>query len=82
MEIHFTPDTQARLEQLQAQTGRSADQLLEDAMAGYSDELAQVRTMLDSRYDDIKSGKVKLIDGEEAFQRLMQKTAVQRNPKA
>lgn len=25
---------------------------------------------LDSRYDDIVSGKVKLIDGEEAFARL------------
>jgi len=25
---------------------------------------------LDSRYDDVKSGKVKLIPGEEAFARL------------
>jgi hypothetical protein len=27
-------------------------------MAGYFDELAQVRRMLDDRYDDLKSGKV------------------------
>jgi len=40
---------------------------VEDAMAGYFEELAQVRETLDSRYDDIKSGKVKLISGEEAF---------------
>ena len=34
-------------------------------MAGYFDELAQVTDRLNSRYDDIKSGKVKLIPGEE-----------------
>jgi hypothetical protein len=32
-----------------------------------------VRETLDSRYDDIKSRKVKLIDGEEAFARLKAK---------
>jgi predicted transcriptional regulator len=65
MEVHFSPDTQARLEQLQAETGRSADDLLEDAIAGYFDELCQTREMLDSRYDDIKSGRVKPIPGDE-----------------
>jgi len=48
------------------------EELVEDAMAGYFEELAQVRETLDSRYDDIKSGKVKLISGEEAFARLME----------
>jgi hypothetical protein len=51
-------------------------------MPGYLDELEQTRGMLDSRCDDLKSGKVKPIDGEEAFQRPMQKTAAQPNPKA
>jgi hypothetical protein len=32
-----------------AETGRLADELVEDAMAGYFDELAQIRGMLDSR---------------------------------
>jgi len=48
------------------------EELVEDAMAGYFEELAQVRETLDSRYDDIKCGKVKLISGEEAFARLME----------
>jgi hypothetical protein len=30
--------------------------------------------MLDSRYNDIKSGRLKPIDGEEAFARLRQKS--------
>jgi len=82
MEVHFTPEIQARLERLAAESGRPKDALVQDAMPGYLDELEQTRGMLDSRYDDLKSGKVKPIDGEEAFQRLMQKTAPQRSSKA
>ncbi len=81
MEVHFTPEIQARLDRLAAESGRSKDELVQDAMPGYLDELERSRGMLDSRYDDAKSGKVKLIDGEEAFQRLMQKTAARPNPK-
>ena len=66
MQVQFNnPELQAKIEQWIAQTGRSADELLEDAMAGYFEELAQVHETLDSRYDDITSGKVKLIPGEE-----------------
>lgn len=43
-------------------------------MAGYLLETAQTREMLDGRYDDIKSGRVKPIDGEEAFAMLRQKS--------
>ena len=42
----------------------------EDAMAGYLAEVAEVRQMLDGRYDDLKSGRVKPIDGEEFFESL------------
>jgi hypothetical protein len=66
MQVHFTnPDLQAKIEQWVSQTGRPAEELVEDAMAGYFDELAQVRQTLDARYDDVKSGKIKLIPGEE-----------------
>ena len=37
---------------------------MEDALAGYLEEVAEVREMLGSRYDDINSGRVKPIDGE------------------
>jgi hypothetical protein len=33
-------------------------------MAGYFDELARIRQMLDGRYDDLKSGRVRPIEGE------------------
>jgi predicted transcriptional regulator len=74
MEIHFSPDVQAKLDQMARDSGRPGDQLVEDALLGYFDELAHAREMLDSRYDDLESGRVEPIDGEEAFRRLMEKT--------
>ena len=73
MVVHLKPETASRLQELAATTGRAPDDLVEDAMAGYLAELAQVRKMLDGRYDDIKSGRVAPIDGEEAFDRLRRK---------
>jgi hypothetical protein len=70
MEVNFTPDTEKKLRDLCAQSGRGTDDLVEDAVAGYFDEVSQVQQMLDSRYDDLASGRVKPIDGEEFFEGL------------
>jgi predicted DNA-binding protein len=59
MEIHFTPDVEEKLNDLAAQSGRGPGELVQDALAGYFDELVQTRDMLNSRYDDLKSGRVK-----------------------
>jgi predicted transcriptional regulator len=78
MEVNFTPDVQAELDRLVIETGRSPHEIVQDAMVGYVEELAEVRATLDRRYDDLKSGRVKLIDGEEAYRRLMEKSEAQR----
>jgi hypothetical protein len=71
MHVHLTnPDLQAKLDRWVAETGRGPEELVEDVMAGYFDELARERQMLDSRYDDLKSGRVKPINGEEFFENL------------
>jgi predicted DNA-binding protein len=70
MEVHFKPETETRLNELASTSGRPAGDLVEDAMAGYLAEVAEVRQMLDGRYDDIRSGRVKPIDGEEFFESL------------
>jgi hypothetical protein len=71
MDVHLNnPDLQAKLECWVTETGRGPDELVEDAMAGYFDELARTRQMLDGRYDDLKSGRVTPIDGEEFFENL------------
>ena len=70
MEVHLSPDLEAKLDKWAAETGRAKEEFVEDALTGYFEELAQVREMLDSRYDDIKSGRVKPIDGEAFFENL------------
>ena len=79
MEVHFAPDVEKKLNDLAAQSGRGTDEVLQDALAGYFDDLVETRDMLNSHYDDLKSGTVKPIDGEEAFARLKAKTEAQRN---
>ena len=78
MELHFRPDLQARLDKLAVDSGRDQALLIEEAVSGYLDELAQTRSMLDRRYDELKGGQVTLIDGEEALSRLKAKTHAQR----
>jgi hypothetical protein len=78
MEVHFKPDVQAKLEQMARESGRPSDELLEDAVIGYFDELTLARELIDRRFDELESGMVTPIDGEEAFQRLRENTNAQR----
>jgi hypothetical protein len=78
MEVHFSPELEKKLNDLAALSGRPADELVQDAVAGLVDELAETRAMLDRRYDEIESGKVKMIPGDEAFTRLIGKTEAER----
>jgi predicted transcriptional regulator len=79
MEVHVTPETAKKLRDLAEATGRAPGDILEDALAGYLEEVASVRKTLDSRYDDLKSGRVKPIDGEEAFRKLREKSERRRS---
>lgn len=78
MVVRLKPETESRLQELAAATGRPPEELVEDAMAGYLAELAQTREMLDRRYDELQSGQVKGIDADDAFERLRQKSEERR----
>jgi hypothetical protein len=80
MEIHLTPELQRKLIDVTTKTGRQIDDLVQEAVAGFVDELTAVRHMLDTRYDDVKSGRVEPVDGEEAFTRLRDKSQSRRSP--
>ena len=73
MEVHIAPELQAKIDQLIIETGSTPEQLIEDALTGYVAEIAETREMLNSRYDDLKSGRVKPIDGEAFFESLRQR---------
>ena len=79
MELQVSPETAKKLNDLAASSGRAAEDIVEDALAGYLQEIASVRQTLESRYDDLKSGRVTPIDGEEAFRRLRDKSEHRRS---
>ena len=82
MEVQFTPDEEQKLNELAALRGReSAATLVRDIIEGYFEELAPTREMLESRYDDLKSGRVKPISGEEVEAYFQEKSAARRSQK-
>jgi predicted transcriptional regulator len=74
MKVRVSAETAKKLNDLAARSGRAPNDIVEDALAGYLAEVAVVRTTLDSRYDDLKSGRVKPIDGEEFFRQLRERS--------
>jgi predicted transcriptional regulator len=79
MEVHLTPDTAKKLKILATSSGRALEDIIEDALAGYLEEVDSVRKTLDSRSDDLQSGRVKPINGEEAFRKLREKSEHRRS---
>jgi predicted transcriptional regulator len=77
--MHVTPETAKKLKDLATTSGRAPEDIVEDALAGYLEEVAAVRDTLDSRYDDLRSGRVKPIDGEEAIRKLREKSEHRRS---
>jgi predicted DNA-binding protein len=74
MEVHFAPETEMKLKDLATQIGRgSADELVQHVVEGYFDELAQTRETLNSRYDDLETGRVKPIPGDEVVAHFRKK---------
>lgn len=80
MEVHLSPEAQAKLDEFTRRHGRSSDDTISNAVNAYLDRLTDARETLARRYDDLESGAVQLIDGEDFFEslRLMEKTEVRR----
>jgi predicted transcriptional regulator len=70
MELRLKPETESRLNELAQQSGRAPDEVIEDALSGYFAEVSELRSTLDRRYEDVKNGRVKPIDGEAFFESL------------
>ncbi len=73
MEVRLNPKTETRLSQLASQSGRQAAEIVEDALAFYLMEADEIRERLNSRHDDIQSGRVHLMDGETFFEDLFRR---------
>lgn len=79
MEIHLAPDTEEKLHALAAQSGgATVDELVQDVIEEYFGDLAKARQTLDRRFDDLESGRVKPVRGDEVIARLRAKSAAYR----
>ncbi|HEY7389078.1 MAG TPA: hypothetical protein VH640_11260 [Bryobacteraceae bacterium] len=79
MEVHFTPETEKKLKDIAAQTeSGNADVLVPDVIEEYFGDLAQSRETLDTRYDDLESGRVKPVPGDDVIARLRARSAAYR----
>lgn len=78
MVVRLKPETESRLNELSARTGRAPEDLVEEAMSGYLTELAQTRKMLDDRYDEVKSGRTTPVDGKAVFEGISRKSTDRR----
>lgn len=78
MELRLKPELAAKVEQWSAETGRPANELLEDAVKGYFSEVEQLKETLDRRFDEISSGAVKGMDGPEAVRLIKERAAARR----
>ncbi len=80
MEVHFAADVEKKLNDLAARSGCRTVEILEDALVGYLDEVAETQSKLGTvAMTTSRGGRVKPIDGEEAFSRLKANTEAQRN---
>ena len=73
MDVQITPELEAKLDRLSRETRRKVGELIEAALAGYIDEMLELRQTLDRRYDDVTSGRVKLVPAKVAIARLRAK---------
>ena len=82
MEVHLSPELEKRVTELVIRTGLTADELIEEALAGYANDMDELRHTLDRRYDEVKSGEVKLVDGKQAIASLLEKSRARRKSPA
>ena len=78
MEVVFSAEVQEQLERMARESGRTEQELVEDAVRVYLRDLAEVREMLDSRYDDVVNGTVETLSAEEVQEYFRERSAAAR----
>jgi hypothetical protein len=78
VEVNFNPEVEEKLKDLAHISGRGAEELVQDAVLGLFAELAETRKRLDDRYDDLATGRVKPISGDEVKARIRARSEARR----
>jgi predicted transcriptional regulator len=78
MSIDLSPELAAQVHAIAEKSGRTPEELVEESLSGYFAELEEARRLLDRRYEERASGRVKPIPGEEAIKWLEERAAARR----
>ena len=65
MSLEIKPCQEAKIAALATTTDRDKAEILNEVIDSYFDSLDDVREMLDRRFDDVKSGRVKVLTPEQ-----------------
>ena len=79
MEVQFSPEVERQLNDLATESGVGTNELLQDALAGYLEEVGETRRLLDRRYDELRTGAVKAIPGAEVEAYFREKSSAARS---
>jgi predicted transcriptional regulator len=78
MEVQFDPDLDAQLDRMAAESGRAKNDVVQDAVAGYFGEVAQLRAELSRRLGEVEAGEVDLLSLEEVEGHFRRKSLAHR----
>lgn len=76
MEVNLTPDTEKKLLDLAATSGRGTDDRIEDAVADYYQGMLDARRHIDEGYVQAERGE--LIEGDQAQREIQELKAAWR----
>jgi predicted DNA-binding protein len=70
MDLQLPPKDYARLTELAEKTGREESEIVKEVIGSYLDGVDEVRELLNSRLEDIESGRVKPLTSEQLWKNL------------
>jgi hypothetical protein len=81
VDLDLSPEAEKKLNERAAQRGMTPHEYVLSLLQEHFDELARTETMLDGRYDDLKSGAVKPIPGDDVVSYFRDKSDAARGLK-
>jgi hypothetical protein len=81
MEVDLSPETLKRLNDRAVQSGQTVQEFVVSVLQEQIDEMTRIETMLDGRYDALKSGDVKPVLGDDVVSHFREKSAAARRLK-
>jgi hypothetical protein len=81
VDLDLSPETEKKLNERAAQRGMTPHKYVLSLLQEHFDELARTEALLDGRYDELKSGAVKPIPGDDVASYFREKSAAMRDLK-